>query len=64
MMDEYLATEEGRAAISSATVVGRPGALEDIGAACIYLSSRAGSYITGTVLPLDGGLLVGPYANQ
>lgn len=64
MMDEYLATEEGRSAISSATVVGRPGALEDIGAACIYLSSRAGSYITGTVLPLDGGLLVSPYVNQ
>ena len=29
---------------------------EDLGAAVIYLSSRAGSYITGQILILDGGL--------
>ena len=63
MLDEMLSTEEGRATVSAATTVGRPGEPEDIGAACIYLASRAGSYVTGVVLPVDGGLLVGRAAN-
>ena len=64
MLDELLATEEGRAAVSAATIVGRPGEPEDMGAACIYLASRAGAYVTGAVLPVDGGLLVGKSANS
>jgi len=64
MLDEILATEEGRAAVSAMTVVGRPGEPEDLGAACIYLASRAGSFVTGAVLPVDGGLLVGRSANM
>jgi NAD(P)-dependent dehydrogenase (short-subunit alcohol dehydrogenase family) len=63
MMDEMLATEEGRAAISGITVVGRPGIPEDMGAACIYFASRAGAYVTGAVLPVDGGILVGSNPN-
>ena len=63
MLDALLASEEGRAGVSAATVVGRVGEPEDIGAACIYLASRAGSYVTGAVLPVDGGFLVGRYAN-
>ena len=53
-----------RAAIGAVTVSGRVGRPEDIGAACIYLASRAGSYVTGAVLPVDGGLLVGTKANS
>ena len=64
MLDRYLETEEGRAAIGAVTVSGRVGRPEDIGAACIYLASRAGSYVTGAVLPVDGGLLVGTKANS
>ncbi len=64
MLDRFLATEEGRAAISAMTVVGRPGKPEDMGAACVYLASRAGAYVTGAVLPVDGGLLVGRSANM
>ena len=64
LLDPYLATEEGYAAISAATVVGRPGKPEEIGAACVYLASRAGAYVTGAVLPVDGGLLVGRDANR
>lgn len=63
MLDEILATDEGRAGVSAMTVAGRPGEPEDIGAACIYLASRAGSYVTGAILPIDGGLLVGRSAN-
>lgn len=38
---------------------GRAGTPEDIGGLAIFLSSRAGAYLTGAIVPLDGGLLVG-----
>ena len=34
----------------------RFGTIEDIGGTAIYLCSRAGAYVTGVVLPLDGGI--------
>jgi NAD(P)-dependent dehydrogenase (short-subunit alcohol dehydrogenase family) len=36
---------------------GRIGEPEDIAGTCIFLSSRAGAFVTGTILPLEGGLL-------
>ena len=33
--------------------IGRP---DDIVGAAIYLASRAGAYVTGAVLPVDGGI--------
>jgi len=33
--------------------IGRP---DDVAGTAIYLSSRAGSYLTGTVIPVDGGI--------
>jgi NAD(P)-dependent dehydrogenase (short-subunit alcohol dehydrogenase family) len=35
--------------------LGRPGCLEDIAGAVIYLSSRAGAYVAGAVIPVAGG---------
>jgi NAD(P)-dependent dehydrogenase (short-subunit alcohol dehydrogenase family) len=34
----------------------RIGTTEDVAGAVIFLSSRAGAFLTGTVIPLDGGL--------
>jgi NAD(P)-dependent dehydrogenase (short-subunit alcohol dehydrogenase family) len=33
--------------------IGRP---DDMAGAAIYLSSRAGAYLTGTIIPVDGGI--------
>tara|TARA_B100000949_G_scaffold123929_1_gene109665 strand:+ start:1755 stop:2540 length:786 start_codon:yes stop_codon:yes gene_type:complete len=35
---------------------GRLGTPEDIGGAILFLSSRAGAYVSGTILPLEGAL--------
>jgi len=35
-----------------------PGELDDVAYACVYLLSPAARWITGTVLPLDGGFLL------
>ena len=42
--------------MTSKTPLGRVGEPEDIAAAVLYLSSRAGAFLTGKVLEVDGGL--------
>ncbi len=37
--------------------LGRPGTEQDIAGLALFLSSRAGAYMTGNVIPLDGGVL-------
>jgi NAD(P)-dependent dehydrogenase (short-subunit alcohol dehydrogenase family) len=39
--------------------LGRLGCADDIAGLCIFLSSRAGRYLTGTQITLDGGLAAG-----
>jgi NAD(P)-dependent dehydrogenase (short-subunit alcohol dehydrogenase family) len=36
--------------------LGRIGEPEDMAGVAIYLASRAGSYLTGVVIPVDGGI--------
>lgn len=36
----------------------RIGSPEDVAGSCIYLSSRAGSWVNGATIALDGGSLV------
>lgn len=43
------------AAYAKATAVGRTGTPEDVGAAVAYLASREASWMSGQVLPLNGG---------
>ncbi|MBA3069233.1 MAG: SDR family oxidoreductase [Hyphomonas sp.] len=48
--DENLYAEE-----VAAIPLGRFGRLEDIAGAALFLTSNAGAYVTGVVLPVDGG---------
>jgi NAD(P)-dependent dehydrogenase (short-subunit alcohol dehydrogenase family) len=43
-------------AIAAATPLRRIGRPDDMAGAAIFLSSRAGAYLTGTVIPVSGGL--------
>ena len=46
--------------IKSSCPLGRIGEPEDMAGIAIYLASRAGAYLTGTVIPVDGGITVRP----
>lgn len=51
-----LANEEGRAAVASAVPLGRIGGEDDIVGTTLFLASRAGAYLTGALIPVDGGI--------
>ena len=49
--DGYLESQLGR------VLVGRVGNARELAASLVFLASDAGGYITGTVLPVEGGML-------
>jgi len=60
MMAFITDNEEARKAMESRIPLGRIGTPEDVAGLAIFLSSRAGAYVTGVIIPLDGGGLVRP----
>jgi len=60
MLEKALAGDPARRAkIISRTPMGRMGAPHDIGWAAVYLCSPAAKFLTGVVLPVDGGASTG-----
>ena len=50
--------EQRGEAFARSVPLGRIGTAEDIASAAIYLSSRAGAWLTGVNIPVDGGNVV------
>lgn len=57
MMAFITENEESRKAIEARIPLKRIGSPDDAAGLAIFLSSRAGAYLTGTIIPLDGGTL-------
>jgi NAD(P)-dependent dehydrogenase (short-subunit alcohol dehydrogenase family) len=55
MSEPYLADEENRRKVLQRIPMRRTGSAADIAGLALFLSSRAGAYVTGAVIPLDGG---------
>lgn len=51
-------TDEKAAIVGKGVPLGRIGNADDIAGATLYLCSKAGAYVTGAILPLDGGMSV------
>jgi NAD(P)-dependent dehydrogenase (short-subunit alcohol dehydrogenase family) len=51
-------TAEQAEQVGATVPLGRIGAPEDIAAATLYLCGKGGSYVTGAILPIDGGVHV------
>ena len=56
-MTAFMLDDPGARELVEQTVpLGRIGAPEDVVGTTLFLASRAGAYLTGTVIPLDGGI--------
>ena len=56
MMAFILDDPKARARVESLVPLGRIGSPEDVAGTAIFLASRAGAYLTGAVIPVDGGM--------
>lgn len=56
-MSQQLLTYVGKEVIEQGIPMGRLGAPEDMGGAAVYLASKAGSWVTGHILTVDGGAI-------
>ncbi|HVU04104.1 MAG TPA: SDR family NAD(P)-dependent oxidoreductase [Polyangiaceae bacterium] len=55
-MTQFVFDGMGEEGASQGIPLARAGRLEDIAGTVVYLSSRAGAYVTGAVIPVDGGV--------
>ncbi len=56
MMAFILDADGGEDMVASGVPLGRIGRPEDVAGTVLFLTSRAGSYLTGAIVPLDGGI--------
>jgi NAD(P)-dependent dehydrogenase (short-subunit alcohol dehydrogenase family) len=54
-LEQYSSAEQVRSALTAGTPMGRYGEPAEIAAAALFLSSAAASFITGAIVPVDGG---------
>jgi NAD(P)-dependent dehydrogenase (short-subunit alcohol dehydrogenase family) len=50
-------SEAVKKSVAAYVPLGRPGSPEDVEGAVVFLASRAGAYVNGATLPLDGGYI-------
>ncbi len=58
MTEGFLAVKENYDSVVSKIPLGRVGTIEDLVGAVIFLASRASDYITGHLLPVEGGRMI------
>jgi len=60
--ERFLSPEEAREVLDSVDTfhpLGRRGRPDDVSEAILFLAGRGSGWITGTLLPIDGGVLAG-----
>jgi NAD(P)-dependent dehydrogenase (short-subunit alcohol dehydrogenase family) len=50
-------SEAVKKSVATYIPLGRPGTAQDVEGAVVFLASRAGAYVNGTTIPLDGGYI-------
>jgi dihydroanticapsin dehydrogenase len=56
VIDDFPTPEEGTRHWGAQYPLGRIGTVEDIAAAAVYLCSDEAAWVTGAILPVDGGM--------
>jgi NAD(P)-dependent dehydrogenase (short-subunit alcohol dehydrogenase family) len=56
MAEGLINNKEALAQLLSAYPLGRPGTSEEIAKLILYLASDESAWMTGTVIPIDGGM--------
>lgn len=51
-----IGSEDAQASLGETVPLGRVGRPDDVAAAVLFLAGRGGGYVTGAILPLDGGI--------